>query len=217
MRTLPILLDINDSSHEQPLSSSTSYAINTLITLDTCVLMHSFTRNLLLRLGKYHLCFPIWSQEIGIEWLRNAPRIWKVSPNIVEKEWDNMQIQYPLSNMGEVPIYENLFKRIDKKDRHVAYCALEGIHRFNPQESILLTWNIKDFHRKELHLQEISLKTPDEYLSTLWKTHTQVLTQLFLIGREEHLRLGLPDYTIPELLKRDKLYRLAKLAAQPQI
>lgn len=185
--------------------------MSTLLTLDTCVLMHTFTRNLLLRLYQEEICTPVWSNEIGIEWLRNAPRIWKVERNIVATLWEEMQAKHPHANLGDVEVDEVLFKKIDKKDRHIAACAWQAQQSTPQKESILLTWNTKDFHKKTLRELGIALKTPEQYLSELWSTHQALLVTLFQQGRENHLALGLPDYTIEELLKRDKLYRVAKL------
>lgn len=256
-----------------------------VVTFDTCVLMHSFTRKLLLQLSKQSLFFPIWSEEIGIEWRRNAPRIWHVERRVVEQEWESMQTAFPLANMGEVapfytPINEHLyptqaetadnlhtstpittpvqnsvktlhapsqidtshtrledktdlthakvlyyrlqpantshlqnylFKRIDKKDRHIALCALLAGQRFHAKQNILLTWNIGDFHRRELREFGIELKTPDSYLSELFAEHHELINTACLFLHQEHLTLGRHPYTLVELLKREKLYRLANL------
>lgn len=218
-----------------------------IITLDTCVLMHSFTRKLLLQLAKYPLFFPIWSEEIGKEWRRNAPRIWHVEPQVVKQEWDQMQQAFPLANMGEVapfykemnerffpylapstqqkkevlyyclqpevtqPLQSYLFKRIDKKDRHIALCALVAAQRLNSTHNILLTWNTNDFHRRELKEHQIALKTPDQYLSDLCITHREQLIHSCQLLYQEHLTLSQHAYTLTTLLKRDKLYRLANL------
>lgn len=183
----------------------------TLLTLDTCVLMHTFTRQLLLALHHAGIITPIWSNEIGREWLRNAPRIWKVEHELVAQLWETMQRDHPQANLGDVEVDEVLFKKIDKKDRHIAACAYQGQHHHQQEESILLTWNTKDFHKKTLRDLGIALKTPEQYLSELWSCHQTLLIALFHQGKAQHLALGLPDYPIEELLKRDKLYRVAKL------
>lgn len=183
-----------------------------LTVLDTCVLMHTFTRNLLLRLGEKGICTPLWSDEIHDEWLRNAPRIWKVEDNIVEQEWQTMQARFPQSLIHiEVEKYPLRFKRIDQKDRHVALCAFVGQQSLGQTSSTLLTWNIKDFHKKELRDQGITLATPDQFLSEIWSTQSSLLQELFILGQQDYIMLDMPAYPIEEILKRDKLYRLAKL------
>lgn len=183
----------------------------TLITLDTCVLMHTFTRQLLLALHHEGIITPIWSNEIGREWLRNAPRIWKVERELVVQLWETMQIAHPHANLGDIEVDDSLFKKIDKKDRHIAACAYQGQQYHQREKSVLLTWNTKDFHKKILRDLGIALKTPEQYLSELWSSHQALFIELFHQGRVNHLALGLPDYSIEELLKRDKLYRVAKL------
>ncbi len=187
------------------------FAMPTLLTLDTCVLMHTFTRQLLLALHHARLITPIWSNEIGREWLRNAPRIWKVERDVVAQLWETMQTTHPCANLGDIEVDEVLFKKIDKKDRHIAACAYQGQRAYPQEDSILLTWNTKDFHKKTLRDLGITLKTPEQYLSELWSSHQTLLIELFQQSKVHHLTLGLPDYPIEELLKRDKLYRVAKL------
>ncbi|NOL49481.1 PIN domain-containing protein [Pelistega europaea] len=182
------------------------------LVLDTCVLMHTFTRNLLLRLGENGICIPLWSEEIHAEWLRNAPRIWKVEDSVVENEWQMMQTRFPHSLIAvDMEKYPLRFKRIDKKDRHVALCAFVGQQSLGSYTSTLLTWNIKDFHKKELRDQGITLATPDQYLTELWPTKSELLKELFVLGQQDYITLEMPTYSIEEILKRDKLYRLAKI------
>lgn len=182
------------------------------LVLDTCVLMHTFTRSLLLKLGEKGICTPLWSNEIYAEWLRNAPRIWKVDDSVVENEWQMMQTRFPQALITiEDDKYPLLFKRIDKKDRHVALCALMGQERLELTNSTLLTWNIKDFHKKELRDQGITLATPDQYLVALWQEYSTLLIELFTLCQQDYITQGLPAFSIEEILKRDKLYRLSKL------
>ena len=195
----------------KPIQPPMSDVIPELIVLDTCVLMHTLTRNLLLRLAQAGHCLPIWGDYIGVEWLRNAPRIWKVEPEVVVQEWQIMQEQFPLSNMGTVTEYEQGLKQSDAKDWHVIACAKASKQRFPEKSCAVLTWNIKDFNRSELRRSEILLYNPDQFLSLLWPTHEQLFLQLFEQALVDHVNIGRELEPITELFKRDRLYRLSRL------
>lgn len=188
-----------------------------LVVLDTCVLMHTLTRNLVLRLAQAKLCTPIWGDYIGIEWQRNAPRIWKVEPEVVAQEWQLMQEQFPAANMGLVTEFERGLKHSDSKDWHVIACAMAAKQRFPNKECAILTWNIKDFHRTELRQRNLLLYTPDQYLSLLWPDHQALFSKLFEQALIDHVNIGRALEPITGLFKRDRLFRLSRLYQKIQI
>lgn len=122
-----------------------------------------------------------------------------------------MQILCPHANIGEIPRVQDAFEKTDPKDRHVALCALLAQQHFNRQRSTLLTWNIKDFHKKQLLEHGILLQTPDHYLSELWLHTPHLLLAVLEQERRRYIELGMPSHPLLEILKRDKLFRLAKL------
>lgn len=79
----------------------------TLLCPDTCVLMHSFTRYSLAYLCQMLRWSLLSSEAIAQEWQRNAPRIWKVDAQVVQKEWQFLQQCGQLS-LGNVPSLEQL-------------------------------------------------------------------------------------------------------------
>lgn len=182
-----------------------------LVVLDTCVLMHTLSRNLILRLGQAQLCQPIWGDYIGVEWLRNAPRIWKVEPEVVEQEWQMMQTMFPSANMGVVTEFESHIKHSDTKDWHVLACALAAQDRYPNQHCAVITWNIKDFNRGELRHFNILLYTPDQLFSLLWPKHETLFLSLFEQALIDHVNIGRELEPITELFKRDRLFRLSRL------
>ncbi|MGB3290390.1 MAG: PIN domain-containing protein, partial [Burkholderiaceae bacterium] len=72
------------------------------IVLDTCVLISNVLRRAFLHLGAQG-CFQLaWSPVIGDEWRRNAARLWGVSAEDVQEQWDALQIAFPLADQGDV-------------------------------------------------------------------------------------------------------------------
>ena len=197
--------------HLKPSITPLPQVIPELVVLDTCVLMHTLTRNIILRLAQADFCTPIWGDYIGVEWQRNAPRIWKVLPEVVAQEWHLMQIQFPASNMGTVSEFEQGLKQSDSKDWHVIACAIAAKQRFPNQECAILTWNLKDFNRSELRQRSILLYSPDQFLSLLWLGNETLFCQLFEQAIADHISIGRPNEPITELFKRDRLYRLSRL------
>lgn len=180
------------------------------LVLDACVMMSGLLRPLLLSLGHAGLLVPIWTDKIGDEWQRNAARLWPIEPALLAEEWQNMQQQFPLANMGDVTEFETELRHTDRKDKHVAAAGIAAVTRKLSGPVSVLTWNIKDFSRSELRKHNLGLSDPDRLLSLWWPTHTAMLKEhiehalnaLFASGRRQ------PEPVVA-MLKRDRLFRLA--------
>ncbi len=180
------------------------------LVLDACVMMSGLLRPLLLNLGHAGILRPIWTDKIGQEWQRNAARLWPIDPALLENEWQSMQEQFPLANMGDVTAFEVDLRHTDRKDKHVAAAGIAGVARAISSSVSVLTWNIKDFSRSELRKQQLGLMDPDRLLSQWWPIHAQTLKAqiehtidtLFATGRRQ------PEPVL-NMLKRDRLFRLA--------
>ncbi len=180
------------------------------LVLDACIMMSGLLRPLLLSLGHAGVLVPIWTNKIGDEWQRNAARLWPIEPALLALEWQNMQQQFPLANMGDVTEFETALRHTDRKDKHVAAAGIAAVaRRFSGPVSVM-TWNIKDFSRSELRKQGLGLTDPDRLLSLWWPAQQAVLTEhiertineLFASGRRQ------PE-SVVTMLKRDRLFRLA--------
>ena len=180
------------------------------LVLDACVMMSGLLRPLMLSLGHAGVLVPIWTDKIGDEWQRNAARLWPIEPALLAEEWQRMQEQFPLANMGDVTEFEGELRHTDRKDKHVAAAGIAAVARKVSGPVSVLTWNIKDFSRSELRKQGLGLSDPDRLLSLWWPTHKAVLTEhidqtlseLFASGRRQ------PEPVVT-MLKRDRLFRLA--------
>ena len=180
------------------------------LVLDACILMSGLLRPLLLNLAKAGLLAPLWTDKIGQEWQRNAARLWPIEPELLKKEWQLMQEQFPHSNMGDVTEFEADLRHTDRKDKHVAATGIAGVAKQVAQPISVLTWNLKDFSRSELRKQQLGLIDPDRLLSQWWATQSSLLQNhidatiedLFSKGRRQ------PEPVVV-MLKRDRLFRLA--------
>ncbi|MFA5703000.1 MAG: PIN domain-containing protein [Advenella sp.] len=186
------------------------------IVIDTCVLMSNVLRHLLLRMAQSGHFHPVWAEYIGVEWRRNASRIWNVAPEILDAEWLKMQQQFPLANMGDVVAYEAGLKRSDKKDWHVI-AAARAVQQKHPDSTIcILTRNIKDFHRAEIRNLGLYLYNPDQFLVMCWERHQVQMQRLFELIPTDAMKIGRQAEPLETVLRRERLFRLNKLVLQQQ-
>lgn len=210
--TLSIAISTRPVNQANPESVTASAVLQQApgLVLDACVLMSGLLRPLLLNLAQAGLLMPLWTDKIGQEWQRNAARLWPIEPELLKKEWQLMQEQFPHSDMGDVTEFEAELRHTDRKDKHVAATGIAGVSRQVAQPISVLTWNLKDFSRAELRKQQLGLIDPDRLLSQWWATRSSLLQQhidatikeLFSTGRRQ------PEPVVA-MLKRDRLFRLA--------
>ena len=180
------------------------------LVLDACILMSGLLRPLLLNLAHAGLLVPLWTDKIGQEWQRNAARLWPIEPELLKKEWQLMQEQFPHSNMGDVTEFEVDLRHTDRKDKHVAATGIAGVAKHAAQPISVLTWNLKDFSRSELRKQQLGLIDPDRLLSQWWPTQSSLLHQHINATVEELFSTGRrQSEPVVAMLKRDRLFRLA--------
>lgn len=182
--------------------------------LDTCVLVSNTVRKLLIRMAQHQCIAPVWGDYIGEEWRRNIPKIWDVSDEFAEREWDFMQRQFPEANMGLVHEFEKGLRYSDAKDHHVIACALSMQQKAPGQNISIITWNLKDFARREIRELGLYLYTPDQLLTMLWPKHKDLMMDLFGCFTIDALEVGKPELSIPEFLKRERLFAIKKLYDQ---
>lgn len=181
------------------------------VVLDTCVLISNTVRKLLIRMAQHKCIAPVWGDYIGEEWRRNIPKIWDVSDEFAEREWNFMQQQFPKANMGLVHEFEKGLRHSDAKDHHVIACALSMQQKAPTEHISIITWNLKDFARKEIRDLGLYLHTPDQLLAMLWPEHKELMMDLFGFFALDALEVGRPELTIPEFLKRERLFAVKKL------
>lgn len=186
------------------------------VVLDACVLMSGVLRPALLALAHAGRFRPLWSERIGLEWRRNAARLWDIAPDILASEWQLMQEQFPLADAGDVSPYEVGLRYSDAKDWHVIAAGLAGRARsglaLRPEVTVL-TWNLKDFNRSELRRQGLDSADPDRMLVRWWQEDPATVHGVLTDTLRELAEQGRPRQGgLVETLRRERLFRLARLA-----
>ncbi|MEX0660377.1 MAG: PIN domain-containing protein [Balneolaceae bacterium] len=126
--------------------------------LDANVLYPFFIRDLLLSLAEEYLYRPKWSDDIEKEWTRNLmgnrPDI---KPELILHTVTEMNRSF---KDAKVIGYEELVRSLslpDPDDRHVLAAAIVS------RSDVIVTFNLKDFDRKELSKYNIEAVHPDDF------------------------------------------------------
>lgn len=187
--------------------------------LDACILMSGVLRPALLDLAELGWFQPIWSERIGIEWRRNAARIWSVPADVLEAEWAAMQRRFPHADPGDVTPYLVGLRDSDAKDWHVIAAGLAARAR-QPQHGAtvaVLTWNLKDFRRAELRRLGLELTDPDRILCAWWTHNPAQVTEVLQRTLADLAAAGRPRTgELTDVLRRERLFRLARLVENHQ-
>jgi hypothetical protein len=164
-----------------------------MIVLDACILMSGVLRPLLLNLAKTGLFHPIWSSYIGLEWRRNAARLWPINSDLLSDEWAQMQQQFPQAcfdpSMVEAPVEtlpKPLLRFSDAKDHHVIMAGVRALSDHCGKESTLANV-VKENQQSVSVVQDVtSLKNVSAHILT-WNIRDFNRTEL------RQLNLGLLD------------------------
>ncbi len=144
------------------------------VVLDACVLYPAPIRDILLSLAAEGLFKAKWNAVIQDEWLRNLLKnrtdLTKVQ---LVKTINAMNLAFPDANVEN---FEDLIPSInipDKDDRHVVACAIKC------NADLIVTFNIKDFPKKELSKYDIEIQKPDELISNLIDINPEIACKAF--------------------------------------
>lgn len=191
-----------------------SHLLPQRVVLDTCVLMSTILKNLLLRLAQSGIFEPVWADYIGQEWRRNASRVWAVSDEDITAQWQDMQTAFPQADMGIVGEFETGLSKSDRKDWHVIAAGRTALALHPGQSVCILTRNLRDFNRSELRLLGLSLLDPDQFLVKCYELNPDLLVQLLALIPDDAVKIGRPREPLETVLKRERLFRLNSLIAQ---
>lgn len=185
-----------------------------LVVLDTCVLLFGRLRHVLLGLSA-HGCFqPIWSPVIGDEWRRNASRAAGVPAEQAGIWWDEWERDFPAASQPDIAPFKDGLKHSDPKDWHVIAAGRAALSKQPGASAAILTRNIRDFSRSELRRVGLGLFDPDAFLVRCLDRHPVVLTRLLNeLAQETAVWSAEP---LPDILKRERLFRLNRLLALPE-
>ena len=184
------------------------------VVLDTCVLISTILKNLLLRLAQSGMFEPVWADYIGQEWRRNASRVWTVSDADITMQWQDMQMAFPRADMGVVSAFETGLSKSDPKDWHVIAAGRAALAQYPGRSVCILTRNLRDFNRGELRLLGLSLFDPDQFLIKCYELNPDLLMQLLARIPDDAVKIGRPREALETVLRRERLFRLNNMIEQ---
>ena len=182
-----------------------------VLVMDTCVLISSMLRALLLNMARSGWFTPVWSPIIGDEWRRTAARLWQTPADDIALQWDALQEDFPDADMGDISSYKAGLHRSDRKDWHIIAAGRAAIIRYPGSTVAIVTRNIKDFHRAELRSLGLYLFDPDQLMTRFWSSDAHHVRRQLTELSGDVLVPGRDPETLEVLLKRERLFRLNRL------
>ena len=147
--------------------------INKVI-LDANVLYPAPLRDFLLNLAIQDLFIPQWTNQIQFEWSDN---LLTNRPDLKKSQLDRtirlMNEVFPKANVVNYKKLEKGIKLPDANDKHVLAAAIKS------NSGLIVTFNIKDFPKKELKKYEVERIQPDEFIMNLMKLDKSLVIEAF--------------------------------------
>lgn len=188
-------------------------ALPDVLVLDTCVLISNVLRRALLQLAR-QACFQVaWSPVIGDEWRRNAARLWGVTHEDIQQQWNELQHDFPLADQGDITSYKEGVHRSDPKDWHVVAAGRCALARNPGKRVAVLTRNLRDFNRSELRGFGLDLMDPDLFFVRCLALFPQQTTSMLAELPQNALAPGRDVEPLETLLRRERLFRFNRLLA----
>lgn len=204
-------IDVDAHTHMTGVAQSALPVVPNVLVMDTCVLISSVLRPLLLHMAHDGWFAPVWSPIIGDEWRRTAARLWQTPMDDIAQQWDAMQADFPHADMGDVSAYKAGLQRSDRKDWHVIAAGRAAVNRYPGSIVAIVTRNIKDFHRTELRKLGLYLFDPDQLMSRFWSHDAEHVRRQLVDLSDRVLVPGRATEELETLLKRERLFRLNRL------
>jgi hypothetical protein len=179
---------------------------DTLVVLDTCVLLPPRLSDVLMDLRAEKLFSAHWTESIDDEYVRNMQKVLGYTEKQARSrllamkgrcpEWD-----VPMAGMDFLAVPAE----VDQKDRHVAAAALALRYYADEAEKeglgssavYLVTSNTKDMAKKQMAAAGVRVIKPGAFLNAVFKAHP-VQTERALLKAVSELQR--PPYTQAELL-----------------
>lgn len=184
-----------------------------VVVLDACVLYPAAQRDLFMWLAAGGTIRAHWTNEIHDEWMRNVERDYGVSRGVLERVRKLMDRAAGDALILRYRQHERLFPKTDAKDRHVAAAAVAARRRSRVDSVTIITWNLKDFDRKDLAAAGVVAETPEAFLCRLLTDSPAEVIAAFMRMRDN---LQNPPKTVQECadtLAAQGLKRFAALIA----
>ncbi len=175
------------------------------VVLDACVLYPTVLREMLLGCAAEGLYRPLWSERILEEWARAAARLNPAQEAIARGEVAAARARFPDAAVAPVPGVERRLWLPDPDDVHVLATAVAG------SAEAIVTMNAADFPRGLLAEEGIVRVDPDHFLLGLWEREREAVGRVADAVAAEATRLAGEVWSPRRLMKRARLWRLAKV------
>jgi len=155
-----------------------------VVVLDACVLYPAAQRDLFMWLAAGGAIHAHWTNEIHDEWMRNVEHDYGVDRSVLDRVRKLMDRAAGDALIGRYRQHERLFPKTDAKDRHVAAAAVAARKRSGADIVTIITWNLKDFDRKELAKAGVVAENPDAFLCRLLADSPENVAAAFIRMRD---------------------------------
>lgn len=171
--------------------------------LDACVLYPTILREILMGCAGAGLYRPLWSPRVLEEWARAARKIpggeavARGEVAVLRAAWPGAEVAPGAATMARLWLP-------DPDDVHVLAAASDaGADR-------LVTFNLRDFPRRDVAAEGVVALGPDAFLMDLWLRDGSAVAQVVETVRKTAETLSGETQALRPLLKRARVPRLAK-------
>ena len=172
--------------------------------LDACVLYPTVLREILHGAAGAGLFQPVFSDRILREWVLATAKLGPAAPAIAEGEAAILRATFPRALVREAPQIEARLLLPDPNDRHVLATAIAS------SADAIVTFNAQDFPGHILAAEGITRRDPDGFLWELQSCHPEAMARIVEAVRAKAEAISGQPVALKALLKRARLYRLAK-------
>ncbi len=155
-----------------------------VVVLDACVLYPAAQRDLFMWLAAAGAIRAHWTNQIHDEWMRNVAHDYGVARSELEKVARLMNRGAGDALISRYRQHEGLFPKTDAKDRHVAAAAVAARKQSGVNVVTVITWNLKDFNRKELAQAGLAVENPDTFLCRMMSESPDSVVSAFVRMRD---------------------------------
>jgi hypothetical protein len=172
--------------------------------LDACVLFPTVLREILQGAGAAGLYEPLWSDRIIGEWTHSAAKLGPGARLVAEGEAALFRAAFPRGRVAPALGVEARLLLPDPDDVHVLATAVAG------HADAIVTFNAGDFPGHVLAAEGIARRDPDGFLWELQSRHPQMMAEVVEAVRARAEVVSGQPVALRPLLKRVRLFRLAK-------
>ena len=172
--------------------------------LDACVLYPTVLREILQGAAEAGLYQPVFSDRILREWVLATAKLGPAAPAIAEGEAATLRATFPRALERERPEIEARLHLPDPNDRHVLATAIAS------SADAIVTFNAQDFPGHILAAEGLTRRDPDGFLWELQSRHPDTMARIVEAVRAKAEAISGQPVALKGLLKRARLYRLAK-------